>query len=169
MYFNTNSISTLVMIAVRLDVLNVKLCPGHAGFSLQVFNHVGMVWVPWRCVCFSVMPHLTDSSCLLPSRTSRPSSQINTTRQVRLALRTPPHVLCLTPQSQMLSIRFTLMDSLRYRLNRHVLVTYDWFCPEEAHNIDQTGSADLFGTLPGSYGGTVWILALIWVNILQNG
>ncbi len=75
------------------------------------------------------------------------------------------HVLCLTPQSQMLSIRFTLMDSLRYRLNRHVLVTYDWFCPEEAHNIDQTGSADLFGTLPG----TVRILALIWVNILQNG
>ncbi|KAK7154596.1 hypothetical protein R3I94_007808 [Phoxinus phoxinus] len=40
-----------------------------------------MAWVPWQCVCFSVMPHLTDSSCLLPTRTSRPSTQINATRQ----------------------------------------------------------------------------------------
>lgn len=132
----------------------MNLCLGHAGFSLQVFNHVEMAWVPWQCVYFSVMPHLTDSSCLLPTRTSRPSTQINATRQVRLALQTP-HMSSASPHNhKCCRFRFTPMDSLRklhhsLRYRCHVLVTYDW--------LRQTESA-----------GILALSSLILVEILEN-
>lgn len=58
--------------------MSVKSCPVHTGFSGSLAF----------CV-FIVLPDLTDSSCLVPPFTSRPSTHINARRQACLPGNTP--------------------------------------------------------------------------------
>lgn len=152
--FNTRSISTLIIIAVRLDILNCESVSGSRRFfpsrlqscrdgvgPLAVRLLLGYATFNWLLLS-AANPHQPPVHPDKRNTTGAPGSPNSA------------HVLCLTPQSQTLSIRLTPMDSLRklhhsLRYRCHVLVTYDW--------LRQTESADI-----------LTLSSLILVEILEN-